>query len=104
MKADFGLQERDLLAIRSILEKYPEVKQAFIFGSRAKGNYKPGSDVDIALKGEYLTLQTASHVAYELNEETNMPYQFDVLNYHSIQEPALTRHIDRAGICIYEKK
>lgn len=58
MKADFGLWESDLLAIRRVLEKYPEVRQALIFGSRAKGNYKPGSDVDIALKGDRITHQS----------------------------------------------
>lgn len=73
-----------------------------IFGSRAKGNYKPGSDVDIALRGENITLNTVNKISFALNEESNMPYQFDVLNYHSIREPALCEHIDRVGIVCYE--
>lgn len=80
------------------------MKSASIFGSRAKGNYDNGSDVDIALKGPELDFDTISQISYWLNEETTMPYNFDLLNYNSIQEPALKEHIDRMGIEIYSKK
>jgi predicted nucleotidyltransferase len=72
-----------------------------MFGSRAKGNYKNGSDVDIALKGK-LSFETITHINYLLNEETTMPYKFDVLNYHTIQDKDLIEHINRAGICFYQ--
>lgn len=104
MKTDFGFKSGDLEIICRILEKEPQIEQAFIFGSRAKGNYKPGSDVDIALKGINLTSQTLTDVSFYLNEETPLPYQFDVLNYHTIKEPALIEHIDRVGIEFYKKK
>ena len=48
----FGLKDSDINAIIAILKRYPDVKEAIIFGSRAMGNYKPGSDIDIALKGK----------------------------------------------------
>jgi predicted nucleotidyltransferase len=98
----FGLTENDIAAIIEILSRVPHVEKAYIFGSRAKGNYKLGSDVDIALKGKKLTFNDITQISFLLNEETNMPYKFDVLNYHSINEPALTEHIDRAGIVFYE--
>lgn len=60
--------------------------------------------MDIALKGNNLNLDVLNHISFALNEETNMPYRFDVLNFHSIQEPALTDHIERVGIVFYEKK
>ncbi len=82
MNLDFGLTHSDLHAIKQVLAKYPQIEQAIIFGSRAKGNYKPGSDVDIALKGAHLTSQLINRVSFELNEETTMPYHFDVLNFH----------------------
>lgn len=103
MNSDFGLLPEDLEIIRHILAQEPTVERAIIFGSRAKGNYKTGSDVDIALQGPHITSETVSHIRYQLNEETLMPYKFDVLNYHTIQEPALIEHIDRAGIVFYEK-
>lgn len=97
----FGLRESDLKAIISIVSEQCEVEYAVIFGSRAKGNYKPGSDIDIALKGEKLTAEITARISYLLNEETNMPYKFDVLNYHSISNHDLVEHIDRVGIVLY---
>jgi len=99
----FGLKETDLEEIISVLSQQPEVKEAFIFGSRAKGNFKKGSDVDIALKGEKLNLQITSHISLLLNEETTMPYRFDLLNYHTISNKELTDHVNRLGVLFYKK-
>jgi predicted nucleotidyltransferase len=101
MNKDFGLRPDDLLEIRRVLSQYPEVQEAILFGSRAKGNFRNGSDVDLALKGSKLTQGIISRIADTLNEETRMPYQFDVLDYHSIHEPKLVEHIDRVGMVIY---
>ena len=97
----FGLRADDLETIVAVLSRYPVVKTAVIFGSRAKGNYKAGSDVDIALQGEGMGDRVAADVAYQLNEETIMPYRFDVLNYHTIANPDLIAHIDRVGRPFY---
>lgn len=101
MKNRIGLLETDLEIIVQTLSQYSKVEQAYIFGSRAKGNYKNGSDVDIAIKGADLDFDTVSQISFLLNEETSMPYHFDIVNYHSIQEPALLDHIDRVGIEFY---
>lgn len=103
MKNKFGLLETDIEFILETLKNQPKVEHALIFGSRAKGNFKDGSDVDIALKGKKLDFDAVSQVSYLLNEETNMPYKFDVLNYHTIKEPDLVAHIDRLGIEIYSR-
>lgn len=103
MKNSFGLLDADMIAIAAVLSQEPKVDQAYIFGSRARGNFKNGSDVDLALKGEELDFNTISRISYQLNEETAMPYQFDVLNYHTIKEPALLEHIDRVGIEFYSR-
>ncbi|MDP4269467.1 MAG: nucleotidyltransferase domain-containing protein [Bacteroidota bacterium] len=99
----FGLKDSDILAIREILSRYPEVEHAYVFGSRVKGNYRNGSDVDIALKGETLIYSIVSTISFSLNEETIMPYHFDVLNYHTIRNEQLTEHIDRVGVCFYTR-
>jgi predicted nucleotidyltransferase len=98
----FGLKESDILNIQETLGMYPEIAKAYIFGSRAKGNYKNGSDIDIAIKGENISFDLVIKVAGHLNEETLMPYHFDVLDYHSIQNNDLIEHIDRQGILFYE--
>ena len=103
MRSKFGLLESDLTTIIDVLKRFNEVEYAFIFGSRAKGNYRNGSDVDIALKGEKLDFNILSRINSWLNEETALPYTFDVLNYHTLSEPDLIEHIDRVGIQFYSK-
>ncbi|MDD2798289.1 MAG: nucleotidyltransferase domain-containing protein [Bacteroidales bacterium] len=99
----FGLKDADIEAICVILATHQEVDEAIIFGSRAKGNFKNGSDVDIALKGNTITFSTINAISFELNEESLMPYKFDILNYHTIKNSDLKEHIDRIGVSFYKK-
>lgn len=103
MKNKLGLFEADLQNVVSVLIQFPEVELASVFGSRAKGNYKNGSDVDIALKGKQLSFMIVARINSILNEETSMPYRFDVLNYETITNNELKEHIDRVGLVIYNK-
>ena len=99
----FGLHKEDMETLVSVIEKQPGVEEAFIFGSRAKGNYRKGSDVDIALKGKGISRDTASQISYLLNEETQMPYHFDVLASGLIRNTELTDHINRLGVMFYKR-
>ena len=93
---DFGLKEHYLDEIRQVLAKTPEIERAVIFGSRAKGSYRRGSDVDIALFGD-LNLDQIGHITHQLNEETRIPLFFDVVDYNTLTNSALKDHIDRIG-------
>jgi predicted nucleotidyltransferase len=99
---NFGLKESDLQYIQQTLRLFPEVKRAYIFGSRAKGTYKPGSDIDIALRGEGITLQTVLRIHAKLEDEGPMPYMVDVVDYDHLENQELKDHIDRIGKMIYE--
>ena len=77
------------------------MKEACLFGSRAKGNFRPGSDVDIALKGQSVNLDDVREIAYALNEEGFLPYQFDIIDYNRIDNEALREHNDRVGMALY---
>ena len=99
----FGLKESDIFQICSTLAIHNDVDEAILFGSRAKGTYKKGSDVDIALKGASINLSTVNSISFTLNEESLMPYKFDILNYQTIQNQELLHHIERVGICFYKK-
>lgn len=99
----FGLLKTDLDEIIKYLVTIPEVEEAYVLGSRAKGNYHQGSDVDIALKGQDLSFSIISKISYHLNEESVMPYRFDVLNYHDISNEELLAHILRVGKLFYQK-
>ena len=99
-----GLRIEDLVNITSILKKENKIDSAYLFGSRAKGNYKNGSDVDIVLKGKQLDHDVINHISYILNEETLMPYRFDVVNYDKIKSTELLSHIDRNGQLIFSRR
>ncbi len=97
----FGIFDRSYQLILNALSAYPDIKSACIFGSRAKGNYKQGSDIDIALKGENLDLKILTKLSDELNEELPIPYQIDLLIYQQITNHHLKIHIDSCGVPIY---
>lgn len=99
----FGLLDRDLKHILDAVRSFPEISQLVLFGSRAKGNFKTASDVDLAIKGASVTYDTAVKLADVLNEEKPLPYFFDVIHYESITEPRLVEHIDRVGVVLYSK-
>ena len=94
----YGLIERDFVYINEAIREFPEIIEVILFGSRARGNYKTGSDVDLAIKGDRLTYEITARLADCLNEEKPLPYFFDVVHYESIAEPKLKEHIDRVGV------
>ncbi len=103
MADSFGLKEGDRETIVAVLQKEVSVEQAVMFGSRAKGRSRNGSDVDIALKGKNLTDDAAARISFVLNEETLLPYKFDVLNYHTIGNKDLIERIDREGVEFFSR-
>lgn len=99
----FGLKEEDIEKINSVFEKNTEVESVVIYGSRAKENYKAGSDIDLALKGKNLSATTLSKIIDEI-EELNTPYFFDVLIFENLRNTALINHITRVGKIFYTNK
>ena len=74
----YGLLERDLKFILEAISGYSEIEEVIIFGSRAMGNYKKGSDIDLALKGEKVDQSVVRRLSDELEEEYPLPYFFDI--------------------------
>lgn len=97
----YGLEPEQVKAIQA-LASFPEVEQAVLFGSRAKGNYKPGSDIDLTLKGKPLKFDDLLAL-YNRLEQHDLPYTFDLANYATIKEPDLVAHINRVGQVFYTK-
>lgn len=96
----YGLPEADLKRIIAQLQQNPKIKKITLFGSRAKGNFKDGSDIDIALIGNNLLLNDILDAAIEL-DGLNLPFKFDLIIYDQIKEKTLKEHIDRVGIILY---
>lgn len=93
----FGLDQSTRQKIKQVLDRHHDIDEAVIYGSRAKGNYRPGSDIDISLKGNGLTLKELNRIEQEL-DELDLPYHLDISIYHQIDNAELVEHIDRVGV------
>ncbi|MDP4271146.1 MAG: nucleotidyltransferase domain-containing protein [Bacteroidota bacterium] len=100
----FGLREQEVRVVKEVLAKYDAVQEALVFGTRAKNDCKCSSVVQIAIKGENVTQSLAYDIAYDLNEETLIPYCFEVICYNLLKEERLKDAIEQEGISFYEKK
>ena len=98
---EYGLSERTLAMLYSIFRKYPGIKQTILYGSRAKGKYNIGSDIDLTL----ITDNTFTHtdllrIAGDF-DDSDIPYFVDVSIYDRLSNPDLKAHIDRVGKVIF---
>lgn len=92
---NFGLSETTISLIKELLASYSNIECSKIFGSRAKGNYKPSSDIDLVLYGN-IDDSFLRHIAFEL-DELPTPYKFDVISYSDIDNEKLKQSIDTYG-------
>ncbi|MDH8702202.1 putative nucleotidyltransferase [Dysgonomonadaceae bacterium PH5-43] len=98
----YGLKEETIIRIQKVFSQYPQIEQAIIYGSRAMGNYKPASDIDIAFVGENLSLDIISKIEWDL-DDLLLPYTFDLSVYNKITNPDVQNHINRVGKIFYNK-
>ena len=96
-----GLKDNDIERIRNILSNFPQIEKALLYGSRAKGNYKPASDIDLTLMGNNIDLTLQWKLEMEL-DDLLLPYKFDISIYNTINNPEFKNQIDRTGIVFYE--
>ena len=96
-----GLSEKELSTLREVFTQFDAIEEVILFGSRALGTHKKASDVDLAIKGKNIDLDTLSKLKYILEEQTNLPYFFDVVIYDKISDEALKKAIDVGGVKIY---
>jgi len=99
----FGLEQNQIEDIQKIVSSNSRIEQVIIFGSRAKGNYRPGSDIDLAVVGGELKFDDLLVIGIEL-ESLNYPVKFDLVLYHQIKDDEVLDHIRRVGILFYEKR
>ena len=97
-----GLTATTVERIQQVLAHYPEVKTGVLFGSRAKGTHRPGSDIDLTLCGSGLDHTLLTRIAAEL-DDLLLPYQIDLSLFAAITHPALLDHIRRVGVTLYER-
>ena len=101
MAINCGLSPEDIGLLHKLLAEYAEIDEVILFGSRAMGNFKTGSDIDLAIKGQNAA-KIVTTLLGRLENDIPLPYKFDLIHYESITEPALREHIDRHGISLHK--
>ncbi len=101
--ARFGLSSETIETICAVFREFSDIREVVIFGSRAMGNFKPGSDVDLALKGGISDV-VLSRIRSRLNEELPLPYIFDVVDESTVSRQPLRAHIAEFGKIFYTKQ
>jgi predicted nucleotidyltransferase len=99
----YGLSAEAIAKIRSVFSKYEKVQRAVLYGSRAKGNYRQGSDIDLTLEGPELTTADLLRIEGEL-DELLLPYKIDLSLFSQIENPDLRDHIERIGKVFFAKR
>jgi len=98
-----GLTEAVIQKIRAVLTRYPQVDQAILYGSRATGLYRHGSDIDLTLLGgDDLTLSVLSRIMDDL-DKLLLPYTFDLSIFHHLADAELIGQIRRLGVTFYDR-
>lgn len=98
-----GLSDETVARIHGVLARFPDIERAILYGSRAKGNYKPGSDIDLTLCGSALGPDTRAAAACAL-DDLLLPYTIDLSLFDELRDPELRDHIARVGQVFYARE
>ena len=97
-----GFEQETWGKISEIVADFPTVEKLVLFGSRAKGNYRPASDIDLWLVGKEVSLDDQLKIAGKL-EDLWLPQQFDLIRAKTVDNQELKKHVERVGIVIWQK-
>ena len=89
--------------MQRIFREQKNIRKVLIFGSRAKGNYKPGSDIDLAIIGDCITLRQRNEILNRI-DDLGILYKIDLLDYNKTAGTPIGEHIDRVGQVFYTAK
>lgn len=97
----YGLSTPTIERIQAVFANDARIQKAWLYGSRAKGNYKNGSDIDLTIVAPQLNMADLLRLENQI-EELSLPYTVDLSLYHQLHHPTLLSHIERVGIVFYE--
>ena len=97
----FGLSETDIKELQEVFRRHANIKKVLIFGSRSKGNYRAGSDIDLALIGDDIDYNLMLTILCEI-DDLDFLYSVNLLDYQQKKDTPIGEHIDRVGQVFYE--
>jgi predicted nucleotidyltransferase len=98
----FGLSNNHINLINSVFAKHDYISKVVVYGSRAKGNYRTGSDIDLTMFGDNIDLDILLKIENEL-DDLLLPYNIDLSIFKKIENNDLMEHIKRVGIMFYQR-
>ncbi|WP_158799736.1 nucleotidyltransferase domain-containing protein [Pedobacter sp. L105] len=98
----YGLKQSTIDLINGVLVNYPAVEKVILYGSRAKGTYRNGSDIDLTIKGGRVKIEDLFRIKSEFDDFL-LPYDIDLSVYDKINHAGLIDHIDHSGMLFYER-
>jgi uncharacterized protein len=99
----YGLTAEDIGTLTRIFEKYPEILEVWLFGSRASDNFHAGSDVDLAVMNSGVSGKVIRQLHAEI-EDSNLPYFVDLINFPELKNPGLKEQITPVGRLFYSNR
>lgn len=100
--ARLGLSQTTLDKLNSVFLRHKGINSVLVYGSRAKGNYRPGSDIDLTIKGDALEFAELMQIEDQI-DDLFLPYTVDLSQYAQLSNIDLIEHIDRVGVVIYDR-
>ena len=101
--ANTGLSQEVIDKLKNVFSLFPQINRITLFGSRAKGNYRQGSDIDLVMECNQLQFDDIMNIEQKL-DDLLLPYTIDLLEINNIESEELLSHIKRIGITLYESK
>jgi len=99
----YGLKTHIIDELQKVFRKYPQVERVLLYGSRAKGNYKEGSDIDLTIIAKEIDLKILHKIENEI-DDLLLPYKIDLSIFSEIDNKSLLEHIDRVGVLFYGRE
>lgn len=99
----FGLSEQTIGKLCDVFAKHSAIDMAVLFGSRAKGNFRPGSGFDLSLHGTGISLKELGEIEFEI-DDLMLPHKVDLLNFDKSDHAKLREHIERVGVIFYQRR
>ncbi len=97
----FGLSDTVIKELQDVFRRHTNIKKVLIFGSRSKGNYRAGSDIDLAVIGNDIDYNQLLSIHCEI-DDLELLYSVDLLDYQKKKGTPIGDHIDRVGQVFYE--
>jgi len=99
----YGLKQHTIEQLNQLFAGHKQITEVILYGSRAKGSFTEGSDIDLTIKGEKLDFDLLQKLNREI-DDLLLPWLVDLSLYQSLNNNDLIDHIQRVGICIYKKE